>query len=76
MRNISYRRKEHPKCGREWVDVENYYFATTAAKTIRARIIEFKKKSTMKSKIFGGAEESLTDYLLLQEKNTVMLLIR
>ena len=39
---------------REWVDVENYNFATITAKTIRARIIEFKKKSTMKSKIFGG----------------------
>ena len=34
---------------------ENYYFATITAKGIRARIIEFKKKSTMKSKIFGGA---------------------
>lgn len=39
---------------REWVNVENYNFATITAKTIRARIIEFKKRNTMKSKIFGG----------------------
>lgn len=55
---------------REWVDVENYYFATITAKTIRARIIEFKKKSTMKSgKIFGGAEESPHRLLTVAREN-------